>query len=76
VKKTGRLLVVHDSPEYGGYSAEVVACVAGDEVALAALHATPKRLCGKESPITVCTGAGTEVIPSTDAVVQAVRSLF
>lgn len=76
VKKTGRLLVVHDSPEYGGYGAEVIACVAGDSEALSGLHATPKRLCGKESPIPFAPELECEVIPSTEAVMQAVRSLF
>lgn len=76
VKKTGRLLVVHDSPEYGGYGAEVIACVAGDGEALSGLHATPKRLCGKESPIPFAPELEREVIPSTEAVMQAVRSLF
>lgn len=76
VKKTGRLLVVHDSPEYGGYGAEVIACVAGDSEALSGLHATPKRLCGKESPIPFAPELEREVIPSTEAVMQAVRSLF
>lgn len=76
VKKTGRLLVVHDSPEYGGYGAEVIACVAGDSEALSGLHVTPKRLCGKESPIPFAPELECEVIPSTEAVMQAVRSLF
>ncbi len=31
VKKTGRLLVVHDSPEFAGFGAEILAAVAGDE---------------------------------------------
>ena len=76
VKKTGRLLVVHDSPEYGGYGAEVIACVTSDSEALAGLQATPKRLCGKELPIPFAPELETEVIPSTEEVMQAVRSLF
>lgn len=76
VKKTGRLLVVHDSPEYGGYGAEVIACVTSDTEALASLQATPRRLCGKESPIPFAPELELEVIPSKEAVVQAVRLLF
>ncbi len=51
VRKTGRLLVVHDSPEFGGYGAEVVSQVTGDPKSFASLKVPPPmRLCGKESP--------------------------
>ncbi len=76
VKKTGRLLVVHDSPEYGGFGAEVIACVAGDREALAGLQVAPRRLCGKESPVPFAPELEKEVIPSTEEVMDAVRSLF
>lgn len=76
VRKTGRLLVVHDSPEYGGYGAEVIACVTSDSETLACLASAPRRLCGKESPIPFAPELELEVIPSKEAVVEAVRSLF
>ncbi|MGE4584621.1 MAG: dehydrogenase E1 component subunit alpha/beta [Sphaerochaeta sp.] len=76
VRKTGRLLVVHDSPEYGGYGAEVVAVVTSDERCFSQMLAAPKRLCGKESPIPFAPELELEVIPSKEAVVEAVRSLF
>ena len=74
----GRIINIHPAllPEYGGYGAEVIACVTSDSEALAGLQATPKRLCGKELPIPFAPELETEVIPSTEEVMQAVRSLF
>lgn len=76
VRRTGRLLVVHDSPEAGGYGAEVLACVAGDEEALAGLKAPMKRLGGKEIPIPFASELEKEAVPGTEQVIAAVRSLF
>ena len=76
VRKTGRLLVVHDSPEFGGYGAEVIAAVVNDMHCLAALSVPPKRLCGKELPIPFSPELEQEVIPSKEEVIEAVRSLF
>ncbi len=76
VKKTGRLLVVHDSPEFGGYGAEVVSLVTSDPKSFAALKISPKRLCGKESPIPFVPELEKEIVPSPLDVVNAVRSLF
>lgn len=76
VKKTGRLLVVHDSPQFGGYGAEVVSLVVDDSDCFASLAANPRRLCGKESPIPFAPELELAVIPSKEEVVEAVRSLF
>jgi len=76
VKKTGRLLIVHDSPEYGGYGAEVSALVASDAECFASLRAPIVRLCGKESPIPFSPELEKQVIPSKEDVVGAVRRLF
>ncbi|MDY0243990.1 MAG: dehydrogenase E1 component subunit alpha/beta [Sphaerochaeta sp.] len=76
VRKTGRLLVVHDSPEFGGYGAEVVSQVTSDAKSFASLEVPPLRLCGKESPIPFAPELEKETIPSKEDVVAAVRSLF
>jgi len=76
VRKTGRLLVVHDSPEFGGYGAEVIAAVVNDPICLSSLTTAPKRLCGKELPIPFAVELEQEVIPSKEEVIEAVRSLF
>ena len=76
VRKTGRLLVVHDSPEAGGYGAEVVSLVTSDEKSFSSLVAPPVRLCGKESPIPFSPELEKQVVPTKDEVVTAVRRLF
>ncbi|HNX45718.1 MAG: alpha-ketoacid dehydrogenase subunit beta [Anaerolineaceae bacterium] len=50
VKKTGRLLVVHEAPQTGGWAGEVLAVVAGSE-AFDYLDAPMRRLAGKDVPI-------------------------
>ncbi len=76
VQKTGRLLVVHDSPEAGGYGAEVVALVTSDELGFTSLVAPPVRLCGKESPVPFSPELEKQVVPTKEEVVSAVRRLF
>ena len=76
VQKTGRLLVVHDSPEAGGYGAEVVSLVTSDELSFTSLVAPPVRLCGKESPVPFSPELEKQVIPTKEEVVTAVRRLF
>jgi 2-oxoisovalerate dehydrogenase E1 component len=76
VIKTGRLLVVHDSPLFGGLAGEVIAQVVNDEQCFAALKAPPKRLGGKESPIPFSIELERAVVPTVDEVVSAARSLF
>ncbi|MGE4454648.1 MAG: pyruvate dehydrogenase complex E1 component subunit beta [Sphaerochaeta sp.] len=76
VRKTGRLLSVHDSPEFGGYGAEVISQVTSDPKSFAALKVPPARLCGKESPIPFALELEKQTIPSKEDVVAAVRALF
>lgn len=76
VQKTQRLLVVHDSPEAGGYGAEVVSLVVSDEQCFASLVSPPVRLCGKESPIPFSLELEKQVIPTKEEVVASVRRLF
>ncbi len=76
VKKTARLLVVHDSPVAGGFAAEVVASVLADRDCLNLLKAPPKRIGGVESPIPFSVELERMAVPSVDDVVEAARSLF
>lgn len=48
VKKTGRLLVVHEAPKTCGFGAELVALV--NEKAFVHLEAPPARVCGFDTP--------------------------
>ncbi|HOE84743.1 MAG TPA: dehydrogenase E1 component subunit alpha/beta [Sphaerochaeta sp.] len=76
VKKTGRLIVVHDSPAFGGYGSEVISAVSSDGLSLAALKAPPIRIGGKESPIPFSLELERTIVPTVDEVVSAARSLF
>lgn len=49
VKKTGRLLVTHEAPERGGFSAQIVSWVT--EHQLRDLKAAPVRVCGRNGII-------------------------
>ena len=48
VKKTGRLIVVHEAPKTCGFGAELVALV--NERAFESLEAPPVRVCGYDTP--------------------------
>ena len=48
VKKTGRLIVVHEAPKTCGFGAELIALV--NEKAFASLEAPPARVCGYDTP--------------------------
>jgi pyruvate/2-oxoglutarate/acetoin dehydrogenase E1 component/TPP-dependent pyruvate/acetoin dehydrogenase alpha subunit len=76
VRKTGRVAIVHDSPEFGGYGAEVAAIVASDPASLSALQAPVLRICGKECPIPFSPELEKQAIPSKEEIVQAVLRLF
>ena len=76
VKKTGRVVIVHDSPEFGGYGAEVAAVIGSDPVCFTSLEAPVIRICGKESPIPFSLELEKQVIPTKEEIVTAVRRLF
>ena len=76
VRKTGRLLVIHDSPEFAGFGAEILALAASDESAFHSLKTVPKRLCGKEMPIPFAYELEKSVVVSKEEIVRSVRSLF
>ncbi|HPX29021.1 MAG TPA: dehydrogenase E1 component subunit alpha/beta [Sphaerochaeta sp.] len=76
VRKTGRLLVIHDSPEFAGFGAEILALTTSDESAFHSLKTVPKRLCGKEMPIPFAYELEKSVVVSKEEIVRSVRSLF
>ncbi len=76
VKKTGRLLVVHDAPLHGGFGGEVLASVVSDEEALRCLKAPPQRLGGKEIPIPFSPELEKQATVTKEEIVKSVRSLF
>lgn len=69
VIRTGRLLVVHEAVETGGFGGEVVARVVAGE-AFDFLDAPPRRLAGKEAPIPQSEALEAAAIPNVDDIVR------
>jgi pyruvate dehydrogenase E1 component beta subunit len=74
VKKTGRLLVVHEAVEVAGFGAEVVARVV-DQVGPANLKAA-KRLAAPRIPVPFAPPLEAEVRVTPEKVVKAVKALI
>ncbi|MGI6168831.1 MAG: alpha-ketoacid dehydrogenase subunit beta [Christensenellales bacterium] len=72
VKKTGRLVVVHETHRTAGWGAEVAAQVT--EAAFCYLDAPPLRLGAKACPLPFNLGLENAVVPSVQEIVQAARA--
>jgi len=73
VRRTHRLLVVHEAVKRGGYGAEIAAMIA--EEAFDDLDAPPRRLAGLETPIPYAQHLELGVVPQVDDIVRAAREL-
>jgi pyruvate/2-oxoglutarate/acetoin dehydrogenase E1 component len=73
VRRTHRLLVVHEAVRRGGYGAEIAAMVA--EEAFDDLDAPPKRLAGLETPIPYARHLEKTVVPQVEDIVRAAKEL-
>ena len=62
VRKTGRLLVVHEDTVTGGFAGEILATVTSE--AYDALQAAPRRLCTADCPIPYDVAQMKRVVPS------------
>jgi pyruvate dehydrogenase E1 component alpha subunit len=74
VKRTGRLLVVHEAPLIGGFGGEIAAMIAQSE-AFAYLEAPIVRLGGADVPIPYSPKLERAAVPQTDDIVEASRRL-
>jgi pyruvate dehydrogenase E1 component beta subunit len=74
VKKTGRLLVVHEAVEVSGFGAEIIARVL-DEVGTGVLKAA-KRIAAPRIPIPYSPPLEAEVRVSPEKVMEAVKRLI
>jgi len=72
VRKTGRLVVLHDATKFGGFGAEISAIVA--EEAFDVLKAPIKRVAAPDIPVPVSPPQETFNKPSPEAVIAAVRA--
>ncbi|HVR88108.1 MAG TPA: alpha-ketoacid dehydrogenase subunit beta [Candidatus Limnocylindria bacterium] len=73
VRKTRRVLVVHEAIKRGGYGAEILSIVA--EEAFDDLDAPPKRLAGLETPIPYAQHLEKGVVPQAQDIVRAALEL-
>ncbi len=73
VAKTGRLVVVSESPRAGGVASEIVARVV--DAAYDSLKAKPIRITAKDTPIPYAAQLERAVLPSVEDVVGAIESV-
>jgi pyruvate dehydrogenase E1 component beta subunit len=73
VRRTHRLLVVHEAIKRGGYGGEIAAIVA--EEAFDDLDAPPRRLAGLETPIPYAQHLEKSVVPQIEDIVRVAKEL-
>ena len=74
VRRTRRLLVVHEAIRRGGYGGEIAAIVA--EEAFDDLDAPPRRLAGVETPIPYAAHLERGVVPQVEDIVRVAKELL
>ncbi len=74
-RKTGRVLIVHEACQTGGFGGELAAVVAGSD-AFFYLDAPVRRLCGADTPIPYNPTLEASVVPTTDSIAAALRDLL
>ncbi|HWQ77105.1 MAG TPA: alpha-ketoacid dehydrogenase subunit beta [Syntrophomonas sp.] len=74
IRKTGRLVIVHESVEYGGFGGEIAALVADECFDL--LNAPIKRVAAPFSPVPYSPALESEYVPNEDKIIKAVKELF
>jgi pyruvate/2-oxoglutarate/acetoin dehydrogenase E1 component len=74
VKKTSRVLVVHEAPKTSGAGAEIAAQIA--ELAFEYLDTPILRVCGKDTPIPFSPILERFVIPQVEDIVEGARRLM
>jgi acetoin:2,6-dichlorophenolindophenol oxidoreductase subunit beta len=73
--KTGRVLIVHEACQTGGFGGEMAAVIAGSE-AFHYLDAPIRRVCGMDVPIPYNRHLEAHVVPTEDRIVKALRELL
>ncbi|NJN92911.1 MAG: dehydrogenase [Anaerolineales bacterium] len=74
VKKTGRLIVVHEAPLIGGFGGEIAAMI-GQSEAFAYLEAPIVRLGGADVPVPYNRNLERAMVPQVENIVEAARKL-
>jgi pyruvate dehydrogenase E1 component beta subunit len=73
--KTGKVLIVHEAVQTGGFGGEIAAVIADSE-AFYYLDAPIKRLGGLDVPIPYCPELEKNVVPTERTITEAVRKLL
>jgi len=74
-KKTGKVIIVHEACQTGGYGGELSSIIVDSE-AFFYLDAPIKRVGGLDVPIPYNPGLEAEVVPTVDSISAAVRELL
>ena len=74
VKRTGRLLIVHEAPRFGGFAGEIAAQIC--EEAFEWLDAPIRRVTALDTPIPFSPPLEEYYLPQTDDIVDAARWLL
>ncbi|MGD8293617.1 MAG: alpha-ketoacid dehydrogenase subunit beta [Desulfobacterales bacterium] len=74
-RKTGKVLIVHEAVQTGGFGGEIYATI-GESEAFFYLDAPIKRLGGLDVPIPYSLELEKEVVPTVDSITQAVYQLM
>jgi len=74
VKKTGRVLIVHEACRFGGFGGEIAATIADSE-AFYHLDAPVRRLAGRDVPIPYNKTLEADVVPTRELIARTVREL-
>ena len=75
VKKTSRVLIVYEAPQFGGFGGEIAAQINESE-AFYYLDAPVKRLGGAEMPVPYSPALEKEIVPTVSKVVNMVKSML
>lgn len=76
VKKTGRLLVVDESPATGGIHAEIITAVTESEESFRYIKCSPKRIGSLDTPIPFSETLEKEVIPTKEKIKKEILNFL
>lgn len=72
--KTGRVIIVHEAPKFGGFGGEIAALIA--DKAFGCLDAPVLRLGAKETPVPFSPNLEEAYLPSVEDIIAAAKSLL
>lgn len=76
VKKTGRAVILHEGPAFGGFSGEIAAAIVEDEDTFRALKGPVKRIGGQEIPTPFNKNLEMQMAPQVSQIISVSLSLF